>query len=57
MPGFKDVLKGILAYNKSLRPQMVEQFKRVRDQPKVSFVIDVNCIKLLGKFTLADFCF
>lgn len=39
MPGFKDVLKGILAYNKSLRPQMVEQFKRVRDQPKPKSVM------------------
>lgn len=47
MPGMQKVLRGVLTYRKTVRKDLVEQFKRVKDKPEVMEIVD---FKLLPSF-------
>jgi len=36
MPGLDKLLRGILQYNATIKPSMLQQFKQVKDNPQVN---------------------
>jgi len=37
MPGLDKLLRGVLKYRATLRPKMVKDFQRIRDNPEVMY--------------------